>query len=350
MKKNGCSCPLNFFQILSWIIFSLIISSFFILTAKLIRNNSLIIQIFYMIISLVLLVFNVLTTLKDPADPNLKKQLEKKKKCEKDDVQYVLEISKHLEFCVLCCSNIENNSKHCSVCNKCVSDFDHHCNWVNNCIGKENYKHFFSLIVMTVINLTYSIVFNILSISVIHNNEEERNRLKEEVFFGKDLETIIIVIIVIIVFEFIIVLAISYLIFIHIYFLFNNTTTYEYITKSRLAHNDNKSELNNFSNVRFNTKTKEHTENKNKNRNKIEVVDLINRMNNVSGKYDIKDQEDKLFIYNTDHRENIFKPIVENIYPTIKQIEVKKNSQNKINNDIPPNRKEKIYKIKSEKN
>ena len=348
MKKNGCTCPLNFFQIFSWIIFSCIISSFFIFTAKLIRNNSLIIQIFYVIISIILIVLNLITTLIDPADPNLKKEIEKKKKCEIEDVQYVLEISKQLEFCVLCCSNIENNSKHCSVCNKCVSDFDHHCNWVNNCIGRENYKQFFSLIVTAVINLSYSIVFNIISVCKIPYDIEERNILKEEMFFGDNLETIKIVIIILIVIEVIIFLAMSYLILIHIYFLLNNTTTYKYITKSRISNYENKSENNNISNVRLNTKTPNIQENKNKNRNKMEVVDLINKMNNYTGKIDVKDQEDKVFIYNTDHRENIFKPIVNDIYPSTKKIEIKKNSKKRTKNDIPPSRKEKKLKIKSD--
>ncbi|KAK2945121.1 putative DHHC zinc finger protein [Blattamonas nauphoetae] len=74
-------------------------------------------------------------------------------------------------FCGMCSKVVLQSSRHCRRCNKCISGFDHHCPWVNNCIGKSNYKPFFTLLVMVVLQFLFSAgmcIYNVIYVWVQH--------------------------------------------------------------------------------------------------------------------------------------------------------------------------------------
>ena len=56
-------------------------------------------------------------------------------------------------FCQMCDRNVRAGSKHCRTCDKCVEHFDHHCNWLNNCVGSRNYRSFFVLVTVVLVQV-----------------------------------------------------------------------------------------------------------------------------------------------------------------------------------------------------
>lgn len=64
------------------------------------------------------------------------------------------------------CDKLRNlQDKHCSICDKCVLTLDHHCFILNNCIGKENYRYFFSFILLSFFQVCLFLIINLLSIN-----------------------------------------------------------------------------------------------------------------------------------------------------------------------------------------
>ena len=49
--------------------------------------------------------------------------------------------------------NVHKYSYHCNTCKRCVEEFDHHCKYVNNCVGKQNYVHFYRLLLYMIMFL-----------------------------------------------------------------------------------------------------------------------------------------------------------------------------------------------------
>ncbi|CAN8248125.1 unnamed protein product [Cochlearia groenlandica] len=58
-----------------------------------------------------------------------------------------------ISYCSLCDLEVKRSSKHCRTCNRCVEGFDHHCRWLNNCVGKRNYTTFILLMVFVLLML-----------------------------------------------------------------------------------------------------------------------------------------------------------------------------------------------------
>ena len=96
--------------------------------------------------------FAVITTKSDPTDETIRLERYMKitnQKFQEDDYEF---------YCHICSAHVLESSKHCGRCKRCCADFDHHCIWLNNCIGKSNYRIFFKLIVLVLVNSILSIV------------------------------------------------------------------------------------------------------------------------------------------------------------------------------------------------
>lgn len=126
---------------------------------------------------------------------------------------------RELKYCILCDSYCFKDSKHCNVCNRCVSGFDHHCIWLNNCIGRENYWQFFWCIVVLFVHIAmYLVHVGMITHDFVVYEEinGNLNRLIPAWIIGS----------VLVVFDFLLLNLIG----LHIYLIYNNTTTYLFLT------------------------------------------------------------------------------------------------------------------------
>lgn len=216
MRKNGFTLPFSNFQIASWLMIAILISTYYIFILPALNNT-------LKVVSLVLFTLNTIITILialkctyiDPIDSAISSETPD---------EFVSKI------CTICRASVHENSKHCGECNKCVEYFDHHCKLLNNCIGKANYKYFIVLVIsLESISLGYLslVIFLIVAVS---QKSSEYDRLTEyfstsdagiqilSVFFGITL----ILGLIVLVFN-------SYLIGLHSWLKSKNLTTYQYI-------------------------------------------------------------------------------------------------------------------------
>lgn len=99
----------------------------------------------------------IISTVIDPCDHLYMQEMKKKKQCKTNNIKYNMEFSNKDPICILCRSNIKITSKHCKKCDKCIEEFDHHCNWLNNCVGKDNYIWFYVLLLFLILYLSYNV-------------------------------------------------------------------------------------------------------------------------------------------------------------------------------------------------
>jgi palmitoyltransferase len=154
LRKNGLQWPPHKLQILTWILFPLVLAHFYGFLRPLIwftDSLGIALIVLFTVSSVAAVIFGYLTCLIDPSDdsiihgqvPGI------------DKTQTV--------YCYLCESNVDKSSKHCRYCQKCVTRFDHHCKWLNTCVGSKNYFYFlgavFSIGTLTSISLALSIAY-----------------------------------------------------------------------------------------------------------------------------------------------------------------------------------------------
>jgi hypothetical protein len=275
-------------------------------------NDRTIIIIIFSWLSVIVLIVAVVATTLDPSDRILKLELKKREQAEKEGRKYVLEISKKFDFCVICCSNINSNSKHCKECNRCVDNFDHHCNWLNNCVGDTNYKAFFTLLIVVLIDLIYNICIFIYAIVIYAQRTEEQDLAIQEDCRGIGIEPLSCPIIsgILAFVDLVLSINVIYLISVHIWLRCKGLTTYEYIVKYLMK--DDKAESQKID-ISENIMLK--MSGGKKGRNKImpdDLLDRIGRIENMSIK--IHNNGDKILIDDKDYNDKIFKPIVDDIY------------------------------------
>ena len=299
--RNGFRTPFHYKQVFSWIYFIINSSSFFCLTHKTINN--LIVFLIYGLINLIVLIIAIIIMYSDPTDPIFRKEKEKQIFCQTNKLTYNLQISKSMDFCIFCCSNVDSSSKHCKLCDRCVNGFDHHCDWINNCIGKQNYTKFIILLLSILIYSIYSSIFEFYSLY--------------QVIVVSPSEFLIVVIFSSIfgLVNSIVIILDAYLIIMHIYLKYLNMTTYEFIFQNLIKKSENTKtnkikRVNEISNITEISQT-----NILKNRNKLEPEILIEKLKEFEDKNTFKmEEEDKRIIINDFNNKIIFKPIIDQIY------------------------------------
>ena len=368
-KKNGFAYPYPWQQIVTWIFFisnSLIFTFFTIPIYSNKKDNSLknFICIVFVLFSFLVFFFGFISTVIDPSDNLFRKEIEKKKQFLKNKKHYILEISKNEPFCIICCSNISDSSKHCKKCNKCIENFDHHCNWLNNCIGKYNYSFFYSLLLILILNSFF--VFAVGIYAFINSDKNEKKKFKY------------IMSLIIAIGDLALGGNLIYLFTVHTYFIYKGISTYEYILKKANEENANE---NNIPNNENNNKSEEQglgqnlenlnlfnknhyieNDNKNENKGKVDYIkttygknknkiysnELIEKLETIQKKMNHKNQNltdsntiqtnnifelknEKIVIDDIHVKENIFLPMINEIYHSERQNNKKNNVLSKDN-------------------
>ena len=339
-KKNGFSPPFPWQQIITWIFFigNTLIFTIFTLPLYSNKNNGGLknfIIIIFIVFTFLVFFFGFISTIIDPSDNLFKKEIEKKKEFIKNKKNYILEISKNEPFCIICCSNISDNSKHCKKCNKCIENFDHHCNWLNNCIGKYNYSFFYSLLLILILNSFF--VFGVGLNAFIKSNIEDKKKLK-------NIMTLIITIS-----DLILGGNLIYLFCVHTYFIFKGISTYEYILMK--YNEENKNENNNI--IQNNVNNENHNNNnKSEEQNlghQYENLSLFQK-NNYVGNEDTRNvSRGKIDIIKTNYGKNKNKIYSNELIEKLEMIQKKMSHKNQNLTDSNTNQTNNIFELKNEK-
>ncbi|CAG9476832.1 palmitoyltransferase, putative [Plasmodium vivax] len=229
VRKNGFTLPLQIFQVMSFVIFLVIVALIIFISAFNPSSVFIIFYVFFAILITSILVLSYIVTTINPVDPLSFKY---------NTGQINQEEIKNLYECDIC-GFVEPQSKHCKVCNKCVSVFDHHCMWVNNCIGKKNYKYFVGLLsVLTIFNCVvflFCIVF--FAVSIKHDLIKDRWKhlygAYNDVLFYLLLCTLFVL-------NGIVFVLVIQLFGLHIFLISKKMTTYEYIVNRSHSEEEQK--------------------------------------------------------------------------------------------------------------
>jgi len=225
LRPNGLARPLNFLQILSWILLGFDILVFYV---TIIPCLSLTLAItFGVLVGFFAsgVVYNAYkVTILDPADPNI---------CHKRDPSQLVEDIENKAYCDLC-GPVKSRSKHCRACNKCVDTFDHHCKWLNNCVGKVNYRYFIFLILSVA---CLSAIFVAMSLYVLieafvcNPMNCGPERYWNDRYGGYHIAIVIVFTSLLIVVNVPLFVLDFHLVCLHIYLMKHGLTTFEYITQ-----------------------------------------------------------------------------------------------------------------------
>ena len=273
-KINGFSPPFPWQQIITWLLFIFHAIIFSVITMPLLnrvlsshRQLMWMFSSFFIILSLIVIALSLISTYIDPSDLLLKQELLKREKYIKQNEKFTLQFSKKDLICIICCCNINNDSKHCKKCNKCIEHFDHHCNWLNNCIGKLNYSYFYLLLLILIINFILNIVICALSLF----SKENKHKSKYDSIITAILGFVYIIGLI----------NIGYLFIIHTWLRIKGITTYEYIclkeqeqernSNSNINNNNNNSSNCNRSDVNNKNKEKQNKSENNPLNHQIDV-------------------------------------------------------------------------------
>jgi palmitoyltransferase ZDHHC1/11 len=160
-RKNGCSRPLYYVQVIGIVILLfLILMNYFVLCLNVPTYpwQWLNIVISSLIIIPLLVIYLILSCI-DPADDSVKHlQSLPRIDVDRDNDEHIRSES----YCRICAVEVSEKSRHCSACNKCVDGFDHHCIWLNTCIGARNYRLFVSFLILLIMGTFYLLINSIV--------------------------------------------------------------------------------------------------------------------------------------------------------------------------------------------
>lgn len=133
-------------------------------------------------------------------------------------------------YCYICEAHVCEFTKHCGRCHRCCYEFDHHCLWLNNCVGSRNYRYFFILIALVVVQaVVHELIGSYCLVKFLHVNEITffHVNTKEQIVY----QCLFIAQIAI---NFVIFFCSTVLLTYHIWLKLNNKTTYSHILEKRV--------------------------------------------------------------------------------------------------------------------
>lgn len=230
-KPTGFSLPLSWQQILSWVLslFWLVIFGFTISLYCFPVQVTLLIGIIasFLMVS----VYTVRTLKSDPTDPFVEMFRESVLK----NKPFTLEFH---NFCALCGTPVQDQSKHCMVCYRCVDKFDHHCTWVNNCIGSKNYRDFFKMILTFELFLIIVTSLKVHCLSLFWDNSPQMFKKFNSIFEPGTGEIFMALLILSSITSGICALFNGYLISFHIWLWKQDMTTFQYLARPKKGRVD----------------------------------------------------------------------------------------------------------------
>ncbi|XP_046965464.1 palmitoyltransferase ZDHHC11-like [Vanessa cardui] len=162
-RTNGFQLPLNYQQIVGWIVCVIsALVNFFLLTPTQFEDLKFASLIIYSFIYAVYVIAHFAASLVDPGEDDLRKR----------DIYILPEFDRTIHAhviengrCHLCNINTtDRKTKHCGICNKCVYQFDHHCKWLNNCVGRRNYTVFILCVVSALLITLFTVILCLIDI------------------------------------------------------------------------------------------------------------------------------------------------------------------------------------------
>lgn len=225
-RRHGFDPPLYKLQIVTWIIFPLLLVDYYCILMFFLWDMPVanaILTAIYTISSLAAAIFVYITCIIDPADDAL--------------------FTSHADlpadsiYCYLCECRVQNSSKHCRYCDKCVLKFDHHCKWLNTCIGQKNYRYFLGILlsvsIMTTLSLGLSIGFLIESIAYPTTFSKKFQNFDDHRESAVDLLVARVVLGVAIALLLPLVLMVLQLALFHVFLIYKGLTTYDFIVQEQ---------------------------------------------------------------------------------------------------------------------
>jgi palmitoyltransferase len=124
-RKTGLTCPLDIYQVLTWILVSLSLTDFIVVNWTFLspRDSAFWGVLYLSCWSIGIFLFAIATFTEHQLPPSYSPD--------------------HVSHCRYCNEDTPIAAKHCRVCNRCRLGFDHHCRFINNCVTASNYVAFF---------------------------------------------------------------------------------------------------------------------------------------------------------------------------------------------------------------
>jgi palmitoyltransferase len=124
-RKNGLTCPLDVYQVLTWALVALSLCYFVGVSYTFLPPRD---ALFWLVLYLAcwsagIALFAVATFTEHQLPASYAPD--------------------HMRHCQFCCEPAPDRAKHCRACNRCRLGFDHHCRFINNCVTASNYAAFF---------------------------------------------------------------------------------------------------------------------------------------------------------------------------------------------------------------